>query len=127
MSTRFNLQPQEVAEAISMSADGYSQITNINSIPTYGYTITWTNGASGSFVVEVSNDYVPPGPNLYNLPPNAGTWTTLPLSPAVATTGTAGSAYMDVLVTSAVYTRLHFVHSSGSGGTFTATLGGKVK
>lgn len=127
MSTRFNLKPQLVANAISMSADGFSLVTDINSISAAGYTISWSSGASGTFQVEVSNDYVPAGPNTQESQPNSGTWVAIPLSSSISSSGSAGTAYADIVGISAAYIRLHFVHTSGSGGAFNATLAGKVQ
>ena len=125
MSTRFNLKPQLVAKAVSMNADGYSLITNINSISGLSYAINWGAGASGNFLVEVSNDYVP-ADGSQALAANPGTWTSLPLSVPVSSTGAAGSAFADIQ-TQAAYARVHFVYTAGTGGTFSVTLAGKVQ
>lgn len=125
MPTRFNLKPQQVAKTVSMNADGYSLVTNINSISGVSYTLSWTNGASGNFLVEVCDDYSD-GMGLSQTPPQAGSWTSLPLSASIATTGTAGTAFADI-VTQAAFIRIHFQKTGGSGGTFSATIAGKVQ
>ena len=127
MSSRPLFRPQIVATAVSMSADGFSSYTNINMISALGYTVSWTNGASGTFQVEVCNDYVSPTPGVQDAPANTGTWVPIVLSTPVATTGTAGTAYIDVVGISAAWIRLHFVHTASTGGTFTAVLAGKVQ
>ena len=133
MSSRFNLKPQLVANAVSMNADGFSIVTNINSISEAGYTLSWTSGAVGAIQVEVCNDYVPSGPQVIPEDPSVGTWVAIPLllngstvSTTIAVSGSAGTAYVDIVGISAAYIRVHFVYTSGSGGTFSATLAGKV-
>jgi hypothetical protein len=110
-----------------MSADGFSLDTNINNISAVGYNISWTNGASGTFQVEVCNDHVIPPGNTVPVSTQSGTWVPLTLTVPVTSTGTANTAYIDIVGVSAAWIRLHFVHTSGSGGTFTATLAGKVQ
>ena len=127
MSTRFTLLPQQVATAVSMSADGYSTVTNINAISALGYTISWTNGALGTFQVEVCNDYVPSPAGVIPNDPANGTWVPVTLTTPVTSTGTANTAYIDIVGISAAWVRLHFVYSSSTGGTFSATLAGKVQ
>jgi len=133
MSSRFNLKPQLVANAVSLNQDGYSIITNINSISEVGYTLSWTAGAVGALQVEVSNDYAPASNSSSSEYPNSGTWVAIPLllngttvSTTIAVSGSAGSAYVDIVGISAAYIRVHFVYSSGTGGSFNATLAGKV-
>jgi len=133
MSSRFNLKPQLVANAVSLNQDGYSIITNINSISEVGYTLSWTAGAVGALQVEVSNDYAPASSSSSSEYPNPGTWVAIPLllngttvSTTIAVSGSAGSAYVDIVGISAAYIRVHFVYSSGTGGSFSATLAGKV-
>jgi len=128
MSSRPLFRPQSVASALSMTTSTtVGEASNINMISAIGYTITWGSGASGTFTVEVSNDYVPPGKGVVPFPPNTGTWVPITLSTTVATTGTAGSAYIDVVGISAAWIRPRFTNTSGSGGTWSATVAGKVQ
>jgi hypothetical protein len=132
MSSRPFLFPQTVANNNTMSADSFSTVTNINQISAIGYTLVWTisggSPANGTFQVEVSNDYVPSnGTDLTGNPANAGTWVALSLTTAVTVTGTSGSAYIDVVGISAAWIRLHWVHSSGTSGTYVASVAGKVQ
>lgn len=104
-------------------------------ISAVGYTLNYTSGASGTFSVQVSNDYVPTPPGVVPTDPDAGTWVSIPMSVSggaptltpVVTSGAAGSAYLDVVGISAAWIRLSFTNTSGSGGTFTATIAGKVQ
>lgn len=127
MSSRPLLRPQVVANALSMNGTISSDPSNINMVSAVGYTITYTDGASGDFTVEVSNDYVPTPEGVIPNPSNAGTWVALPLSVDISTTGTAGSAYADIVGISAAWIRLTFTNSGDSGGTFTAVVAGKVQ
>lgn len=120
-------RPEVVASALSLNGTTHSLPSNINMISAVGYTLTWTDGASSTFTVEVSNDYVPSPPGVIPKDPAAGTWVTLPLNNAVTSSGSAGSAYVDVVGISAAWIRLTATNSSGSGGTWTATLAGKVQ
>ena len=130
MSSRPLLRPQVVANALSMTtADTYSLYTNINMIPVFGYTVSWTNGASGNFTVEICNDYSPPSPDkqgVLNTQADTGTWVALTISPSVSTSGTAGTAYIDIVGTSAAWVRMHFHNTASTGGTWTAEIAGKV-
>lgn len=125
MSSRPLLRPQLVANAISMDATASSIPSNINMLSAASYTLSWENGAHGDFTVEVSNDYVPDPSGVIPQEPADGTWVALPLSNAVSTTGTAGTAFIDVVGTSAAWIRLTFTNTSNTGGTWTATLAGK--
>ena len=91
------------------------------------YTIFWDNNVTGDFSVEVSNDYVAPI-GVQDYPLNSGTWVPLTLSSSVSALGTADSAFIDIVLTSACYIRLVFTDtSSGFGsGLINAWLAGKV-
>jgi hypothetical protein len=121
------LRPEKVANALSLNGTTHSSPTNINMISAVGYTLTWTNGASSTFTVEVSNDYVPSPPGVNPVVPASGTWVAIPLSTAVTSSGTAGSAYIDVVGISAAWIRLTATNSASSGGTWTATVAAKVQ
>jgi hypothetical protein len=126
MASRPLFRPEVVANALSMSTTGSSLPSNINQISAIGYTVTWGSGASGTFTVEVSNDYVPSPPGVVPNDPDSGTWVALTLSTPVATTGTAGSAYIDIVGISAAWIRITFTNTASSGGTWTAVVAGKV-
>ena len=89
-----------------------------------GYTVAWTGTPTGTFSVEVSQDYVAPV-GVQDEPLNAGTWVPLTLSVPVLAAGTADTAFIDVDVTGAAYVRLVYTATSGSG-TLNATIAGKV-
>lgn len=128
MSQGFYLIPQKVMDAVVANQNRTSLITNKNRIPLISYTVTWTNGVTGTFTVEVSNDYVPPQAP-FQTPANAGTWTSLPLNPApTAPAGVAGSDQIEIIFSSSAWIRLVFTDGSGGAGTgtITATIAGGV-
>jgi len=124
MSSRPLLRPQKVIVNGDMSSSVTSLVTNINMISCVGYTVAWTGTPTGTFSVEVSQDYVAPV-GVQDEPLNAGTWVPLTLSVPVLAAGTADTAFIDVDVTGAAYVRLVYTATSGSG-TLNATIAGKV-
>ena len=127
MSSRPLFRPEKVANNLSMSTTTHSSASNINMVSAFGYTVVWGSGASGTFAVEVSNDYVPTPPGVVPSNSSTGTWVPVTLTTPVASTGTAGSAYIDIVGISAAWARLTFTNTGGSGGTYTATIAGKVQ
>lgn len=107
-----------------MSSDVTSLVTNINMISCIGYTISWTGTPTGTFSVEVSQDYVAPV-GVQDEPLNAGTWVAVNLSVPVVASGTPDTAFIDVDITGAAYVRLKYTRTSGTG-TLNATIAGKV-
>lgn len=124
MSSRPLLRPQKVIINGDMSSDVTSLVTNINMISCIGYTISWTGTPTGTFSVEVSQDYVAPV-GVQDEPLNAGTWVAVNLSVPVVASGTPDTAFIDVDITGAAYVRLKYTRTSGTG-TLNATIAGKV-
>lgn len=123
MSSRPFLKPHVVVDGESMAGNVTSDPTIIQTIPCVGYTIVWTGTPTGSFSVEVSNDYNAGGINGGEA--EAGTWVAITLSTAVSATGGADSAFIDIREISAYAIRLKYTRVSGTG-TLTATIAGKV-
>lgn len=127
MSSRPLLKPQVVMNAVVADQDRTSLVTNTNMVSMPSYTISWGNSVTGTFNVEVSNDYIAPvGVQPEQL--DSGTWVPVSLTVPVTATGTADTAFIDVALIGAAYIRLRFTDgSAGAGtGTITATLAGKV-
>ncbi len=123
MSTRPFLKPYQVITDNDMSADFTSAVTNIQQISHVSYSITWiTSDAVGTFSVEVSNDYAISADGTVL---NEGTWTAIDLSTTVATAGTDDNAFIDIQSLSAVWCRLKYTFTSGSG-ELNAYVAGKV-
>jgi hypothetical protein len=110
--------------SVRLGADAYSIVTNINMISIPSYSIVWTGTPTGTFQVEVCNDYVPNPPGVIDSDPNNGSWTSLTTVPPENAVGSPGSGFMDVPLTGAVWIRLHYVYASGTGSA-KATIGGK--
>lgn len=123
MSSRPFLKPKKVVDAQSMGASVTSDVTIIQEIPYVSYTIIWTGSPTGTFSVEVSNDYSAGGIN--GTPANAGTWVALTLSAGVSAAGSGDSAFVDIHGVAAYAIRLVYTRASGTG-TLNATVAGKV-
>jgi hypothetical protein len=77
-----------------------------------GIQVNFTGTPTGAFAVQVSLDYeVATGGRVLN----PGTWNSLPLSPAVTASGSAGSAYIGINQLAAPYVRVVYTRTSGSG------------
>ena len=83
-----------------MSGSVTSPSSNILHMDRVGYQISWAGTPVGDFTVEVSND--------------ESTWVELTLSVAVAATGGANDAFIDV-ETAAKFVRLVYTSSSSTG------------
>ena len=127
MSSRPLLKPQQVMTDLVADQNRTSLVTNINMMSMVSYNVFWENGVTGGFTVEVCNDYVAPV-GVQDYPLNSGTWVPLALSTTVTAAGTADSALIDIVLTSACYIRLVFTDTSGGMGTglINAWLAGKV-
>jgi hypothetical protein len=124
MSSRHILTPQVTLNAPTLTADVYGSPTNINGISICSYTIVWTGTPTGTFNIEVCNDYVPNPEYSSSVDSSTGSWVPLVLSVAIAATGSANFAFGDVDTCGAAWIRVHYVFSSGSG-TAKATISGK--
>jgi hypothetical protein len=125
MSMRPQLKPQVVVNAAAMTADVYSSPSNINGFGDVSYNLNWTGTPTGTFLVEVCNDYVPSPPGVIPKEPQSGSWVALTLSTSVTASGSAGIAAIDIVGTSFAWIRLHYVFTSGTGA-LTATVAGKA-
>jgi hypothetical protein len=125
MSTRQRLAPQKVIINQPMTADVFSLVTNVNEISMISYSIVWTGVPVGTFKVEVCNDYIPPAPGILVSDPNTGSWVPLALSSPIAAVGSADTAFIDIVLTSPAWIRLHYIFTSGTGN-LNAVLAGKV-
>lgn len=107
-----------------MAASLTSLVTNVNIFSVCSYTVSWTGTPTGTFTVEVSNDYEPSPAGVLNKPANAGTWVPLTLSATVSAVGSDGSAFIDIDIMGAAWMRLKYMRVSGTG-TVSATIAGK--
>jgi hypothetical protein len=70
-----------------------------------GLQFHWTGTPNGTFVINISSDN--------SLAPV--NWVALPVSPAVAATGSAGDVYVDINQTSAQWLQVVYTNSSSTG------------
>lgn len=127
MSSRPLLKPQQVMTDAVANQNRTSLVTNINMVSMISYNVYWAASVTGTFSVEVCNDYVAPvGVQNYDL--DSGHWVPLTLSTPVSAAGTADSALIDVVLTASCYVRLVFTDTSGGtgSGVINAWLSGKV-
>lgn len=77
-----------------------------------GIQIKWIGTPTGTFGVQISNDYYPgDSDGAYN----AGTWTNLTLSTTIAATGGADNAAINLKQLPFSYYRVIYTFTSGSG------------
>lgn len=87
MSSKRALLPVVLAPAQSLASAFNTTPTVITYVDNVAYLVNvTTTDSTGSFAVQVSEDYAPP-PQGSNLPANPGTWTTLTLSGTPVTAG----------------------------------------
>lgn len=102
--------------AVSMATSITGPATYINQLPAISYDIQWTGTPTGTFSVQVSNTYAQTPGGAVSA---TGNWTTLPSSSFTGTypvpSGSAGGGFLDVVGTGAVWIRLIYTASSGSG------------
>lgn len=122
MATRPYLPPYSVITNGDMSGTLTSPPTNIQQIPFISYSLVYTGTPTGTFNVQVSNDYTL---NSAGAVQNAGHWETLTLSSAVTASGSADNSFIDVRGTAAAWIRLVYTPSSGSG-SLNVVVAGKV-
>ena len=122
MSSRPILAPYSAITDGDMSADIISSVSIIQMISFISYTLVWTGTPTGTFSVEVSNDYKRSSAGVVL---NAGTWVPLTLSAATVASGAAGSGFIDIDGVAAYAIRLKYTATSGAG-TLNAVVNGKV-
>lgn len=105
---QYNLQPSKVIDEATVSADVTSSITEIMNKDNIVYQIKWTGTLNIAFDVQVSSNYDPRNAS-------AASWDSLPLLPAPAATGSAGSWTIDLSELGSKYIKLFCDYSSGSG------------
>lgn len=90
-----------------------SEVIVISFMDNVGIQLIWTGTAVGTFAVQVSNNYHKTEPG--GAVSNSGTWTTIPLDPAIAAAGSADNAFIDLNQMGACAVRVVYTNSSGTG------------
>lgn len=115
------LKPVQLISAGDMSGSITSIACEIQLQDNIGVQLNWSGVPVGTFSIQVSNDHREDSKgNILN----PGTWVSLPLSPSITATGSPDSAYVDLNQLSAMYMRVVFTRTSGSG-TLNAFVSGK--
>jgi hypothetical protein len=106
------LVPFHIITNASMATSVTSSVVEIKLQDNIGIQLQWTGTPGGTFSVQVSMDYFL---DINNNVVNAGTWTTIPLTPPVVASGSPGNAYIDMNQLSAPYIRVVYTAASGAG------------
>ena len=115
------LKPVKIVDAVSMGANITSAIIETQLQDNIGIQLDWTGTPVGTFDVQVSMNHLQDAQgNVIR----AGTWVSLPLSPAIAAAGVADVAYIDLTQISASYVRIVYTRTSSTG-VLTAMMTGK--
>lgn len=106
------LFPVQVFTNVAMSANRTSEIVEIKNQDNIGVQLVWTGAPVGTFDVQISMTYQE---DQFGNVTDAGTWTSLPLSPSITAAGSADNAYIDLNQMSAMYVRVVYTRVSGTG------------
>lgn len=112
MASRPLIKQNPVVTNGDMSASITSTPTNMDQVSILSYGMKWTGSPTGSFDVQVSDDYND-GSNGQTA--NAGTWNSLPMSAVVSAAGSSGNGFYDIAFTGASWIRLVYTRSGGTG------------
>lgn len=104
-----------------MSASLSSSIIEVKLQDNIGIQLNWTGTPTGTFDVQVSDDYFR---DFMGNVINAGNWITLTLSPAIIASGAADKAFIDINQTGASYMKVIYTRVSGTG-TLNGFMSGK--
>lgn len=91
-----------------------SSVTQIKYKDSVGYQFYWDGNPSGTFHIQVSNDYSSGSPQGQSGFANAGTWDTVTVSPT-PTTSSGFSYTVNMNQLGLPYVRVVFINSTGSG------------
>jgi hypothetical protein len=105
----------------SMAGSLTSDVVEIQNQDNIGVQLHWTGTPAGSFAFQVSSDYREDAEGNVQV---AGNWVPLTVSPAISASGSGDDAYVDFNQLSALYMRVVYTRSSGSG-TLTGIIVGK--
>lgn len=106
------LFPVHVFNAASMATSLTSPVVEIRNQDNVGIQLHWTGAPVGDFDFQISSDHAQDSQGNVT---NAGNWVSLPLSPAISAAGSADDAYIDLNQMSAMYCRVVYTRTSGTG------------
>lgn len=118
MPTKMVSPPFNICASVSMTGTlAYtSSVTGILYRDSISYQFAWTGTPSGNFDIQGSIDYNPGLPESAGSL-NAGTWTSVPLTPVATITGSGGAVNVlaNLLDLGYPYSRFVYTNSTGSG------------
>lgn len=121
-STKNILLPSQVITGGDMStATVTSLVTTITGLDNLSYQLVWTGSPVGTFDLQGSNTYAP---GIGGTVLNAGTWTSVTLSPAPVASGSGGNLLLNLDGLGFAYVRMVYTKTSGTG-TLNGTIAGK--
>lgn len=106
------LLPVHVVTAGNMASNITSKVVEIKQQDNIGIQLHWTGAPSGAFDVQISSNH---SEDSFGNVINAGNWISLVLDPVIIAAGTPDDAYIDLNQMSAMYVRVIYNRSSGSG------------
>jgi len=106
------LFPVHIFNAASMATSLTSPVVEIRNQDNVGIQLHWTGAPVGDFDFQISSDHAQDSQGNVT---NAGNWVSLPLSPAISAAGSADDAYVDLNQMSAMYCRVVYTRTSGTG------------
>lgn len=106
------LFPVHIFSAASMATSLTSPVVEIRNQDNVGIQLHWTGAPVGDFDFQISSDHAQDSQGNVT---NAGNWVSLPLSPAISAAGSADDAYIDLNQMSAMYCRVVYTRTSGTG------------
>jgi hypothetical protein len=92
-----------------------SQVVEIKNQDNVGIQLDWTGSPTGTFAIQISSNHKQQQQGQDTDVTVPGSWTTLPLNPAITATGSPDTAYVDLNQMSAMYVRVVYTMVSGSG------------
>lgn len=116
------LPPFKLIDGASMATDITSDPQEIILQDNIGIQLHWTGAPVGTFDIQISGNHKEDQNGNVLV---AGDWVTLALSPAIVAAGSADDAYIDLNQMSAMYMRVVFNRTSGTG-TLDAYVVGKA-
>jgi len=114
------IPPTKIFNAVTIGSNQTSTITDISQVDNVGIELVATGTPTGTFLVEVSNDYFAQGSTVVT----AGNWVQLTLPSTPTLSGAAANIFIDLQQLSAAYLRVSYVFGSSTG-TLNGFLTGK--
>lgn len=107
------LKPVLILNSVSMGANITSGAVEVKNQDNIGVQLHWTTSDGvGTFSVQISSDHFEDTEGNIVV---AGNWVTLPLSPAITAASANDDAYIDLNQMSAMYMRVIYTRTSGTG------------